>query len=157
MTVSENQLPAIWLDADACPQPIRDLLFRVAEKRQLRLVLVANSLVRTPKSDWIRAVAVKHGADSADMKIVESMQSGDVVITNDIPLASLVVDSGGIAIGMRGELYDESNVKSRLSTRDFMEQMRAAGMETSGPSPHTSKDTQAFANQLDKILTKLCK
>lgn len=157
MSESENNTPAIWLDADACPQPIRDLLFRVVERRKLRLVLVANSLARVPKSDWIRAISVAHGADAADKKIVESMRSGDVVITNDIPLASAVVDAGGIAIGMRGELYDESSVKGRLSTRNFMEQMRSAGVETGGPKPHSPKDTQTFANQLDRILTRLCK
>jgi len=147
----------LWLDADACPQPIRAILFRLAERRQLSLTLVANSISKVPNSEFIRAIGVAHGADSADRKIVELMRPGDIVVTADIPLAAASVEAGGIAIGMRGELFDEASVKSRLASRNLMEHLRASGMETGGPKPHSQKDTQTFANQIDKLITRLLK
>ena len=144
----------IWVDGDACPQSIKSILFKTAERREVITTVVANVSIRVPSSEFIKSIAVRDGADVADKRIVELMSAGDIVITADIPLASLVVEQQGIAIGTRGELYDESSVKSRLASRNLGEQLRAAGMETKGPKPHTPKDTQAFANQLDRLLTK---
>ena len=143
------------MDADACPAAIKELLFRASEKRKVKLVLVANSRMRTPVSNLIEVIAVPHGADIADKKIVELIRKGDLVITADIPLAADVVKKGGIGIGPRGQLYDDSSVQEFLASRNIGEQLRAAGMETKGPKPHTPKDTQAFANQLDRFLTKV--
>lgn len=147
----------IWIDADACPLAIREIIFRTSKRLSLRVVLVANQSIRVPESKLISSITVRDGADVADNMIVEKMDAKDVVITGDIPLAARVVDKGGTAIGTRGELYDEATVQSRLATRNLMEQFRAAGMETSGPKPQSQKDVQAFANQLDRLLTKLLK
>ena len=121
------------------------------------MTLVANQSMRIPTSDLIHRIAVRDGADIADNLIVDRMEAGDVVITGDIPLAARVVDKGGIAIGTRGELYDDASVRGRLATRNLMEQFRSAGMETSGPKPQNPKDIQTFANQLDRTLTKILK
>lgn len=145
----------IWVDADACPGAIKDILYRTSKRLQIKLTLIANQSMQIPKSEWVSIITVPHGADVADHKIVEMMRSGDVVITGDIPLAARVVEKGGIAIGTRGELYDESSVHGRLASRNLMEQLRSAGMETSGPKPQSQKDVQAFSNQLDRMLTKL--
>ena len=147
----------IWVDADACPTPIKELLFRAAQRRGIETILVANQSVPIPPSEWIRRITVRDGADIADDRIVELMRPCDIVITGDIPLASRVVDKGGIAIGTRGELYDDVSVRERLASRDLMEQFRAAGVETSGPKPLGSKDVQSFANQLDRTLTRMIK
>ena len=144
----------IWVDGDACPQAVKAILFKTAMRREVLTTVVANVSIRVPGSKFIDSIAVPDGADAADKKIVDLMSAGDVVITADIPLASLVVQQQGVAIGTRGELYDESSVQSRLASRNLGEQLRAAGMETKGPKPHTAKDTQAFANQLDRMLTK---
>ena len=145
----------IWVDGDACPQPIKSILFKTAERRKVLTTLVANVSLRVPKSEFIKSVTVPYGADVADKRIVQLMSAGDIVVTGDIPLAAEVVENEGVAIGTRGELYDESSVQSRLASRNLGEQLRSAGMETTGPKPHTPKDTQAFANQLDRLLTKL--
>jgi uncharacterized protein YaiI (UPF0178 family) len=145
----------IWVDADACPNAIKDILFRTSKRLGIPIVLVANQSARAPQSDLISVITVPYGADIADNAIAEKMKSGDVVITGDIPLAARVVEKGGIAIGTRGELYDEKSVHSRLASRNLMEQFRSAGVETSGPKPLSQKDVQTFANQLDRILTKL--
>ena len=145
----------IWVDGDACPAAIKAIVFRTAKRREIRTTLIANQSIRVPTSEFIDAILVPHGADVADKKIVELMRPGDVVITGDIPLAADVVKKGGIAIGTRGELFDDSSVQSRLATRNLMDQLRGAGIETSGPKPQSQKNVQTFANQLDKMLTKL--
>ena len=145
----------IWVDGDACPAAIKEIVFRTAKRREILTTLVANQSIRVPKSEFIDAILVPSGADVADKKIVEMMRTGDVVITGDIPLAADVVEKGGIAIGTRGELFDDSSVQGRLATRNLMDQLRGAGVETSGPKPQSQKNVQAFANQLDRMLTKL--
>ena len=147
----------IWVDADGCPKVIKDILFRTSKRLQVELILVANQSIRIPTSDLIQIITVRDGADIADRKIVELMQSGDIVITSDIPLAALVVGKGGVAIGTRGELYDDDSVASRLASRNLMEQLRSAGVETSGPNPQSQKDVQTFSNQLDRTLTRMLK
>jgi uncharacterized protein YaiI (UPF0178 family) len=150
---SPNHL-SIWIDADACPTAIKDLVFRASKRLSIKVTLVANQSIRVPDSKLITAITVRDGADIADNEIVKMMKENDIVITGDIPLAARVVEKGGIAIGTRGELYDEGSIQSRLATRNLMEQFRAAGMETSGPKPLNQKDIQEFANQLDRLLTK---
>ena len=145
----------IWIDADACPTDIKEVIYRSSKRLNIKVVLVANQSVRTPDSKLISAITVRDGADIADNMIVEKMVSGDIVVTGDIPLAARVVEKNGVAIGTRGELFDESSIQSRLATRNLMEQFRAAGMETSGPKPMSQKDVQTFANQLDRLLTKI--
>ena len=146
--------PKIFVDADACPVAVKEIVYRVAQRRQVHTVVVANQLLAIPKSEWIRGMTVASGADQADHAIVEMVQPGDLVIADDIPLAARVVEKGGLVIGSRGALYDEKNVRNRLATRDLMEQLRSAGLETDGPRPFMQKDAQAFANQLDRTLTK---
>lgn len=157
MTNSDQNLFRIWIDADACPNAIKDILFRTTKRLGVPLVLVANQSARAPESDLIEVITVPYGADIADNLIAERMQAGDIVITGDIPLAARVVEKGGMAIGTRGELYDEKNVHGRLASRNLMEQFRSAGVDTSGPKPFNAKDVQSFANQLDRILTKRLK
>lgn len=147
----------IWIDADACPKPIKDIVFRTSKRLNVEIVLVANQSIRIPTSDLIKIITVRHGADIADNMIVEMLKPGDIAITGDVPLAARVVEKGGLAIGTRGELYDEESVQSRLASRNLMEQFRSAGMETSGPKPLNQKDIQAFANQLDRIVTRILK
>ena len=144
----------IWADADALPGPIRDILFRAAERTSCRLVLVANKELRVPRSKFIRFQRVQHGADVADGFIVQEMEAGDLVITADIPLAALVVEKGGLALDPRGELYTTDNIKAILNMRDFMDTLRSSGIETGGPAPLNQSERQDFANQLDKYLTK---
>jgi uncharacterized protein YaiI (UPF0178 family) len=147
----------LWIDADACPVAIKEILFRVADRRQIETTLVANQSIAIPQSNFVRRVTVRDGADVADNAIVELMQPGDVVITGDIPLAARVVDKAGVAISPLGELYDDKSVHERLATRNLMEQFRSAGVETAGPKPLNQKDVQTFANQLDRLLTRLLK
>jgi uncharacterized protein YaiI (UPF0178 family) len=147
----------VWIDADACPGPIKDLVFRTAERLQIETILVANQSIWIPASDWISRMTVPGGPDVADNAIVQRVQAGDVVITGDIPLASRVVEKNCLAIGTRGELYDDRSVHARLAARNLMDQLRGSGMETSGPKPLDQKDVQAFANQLDRTLTRLRK
>ena len=147
----------IWIDADACPSDIKEVIYRASKRLSIKVVLVANQSVRTPDSKLVSAITVRDGADIADNMIVEKMDAGDLVVTGDIPLAARVVEKGGVAIGTRGELFDEGSIQSRLATRNLMEQFRAAGMETSGPKPMSQKDIQTFANQLDRLLTKIAR
>ncbi len=154
--VSETQL-TIWIDADACPAAIRGIVFKAAKRLALKTVLVANQSLHVPQHDLFSMVTVPYGADIADNTIVQKMQQGDVVITGDIPLAARVVEGDGVAIGPRGQVFDDSTVHGRLATRNLMEQFRAAGVQTSGPRPQNSKDIQTFANTLDRTLTKLMK
>lgn len=144
----------IWVDADACPAAIKEILYRTARRLGVELILVANQTMRVPSSELIRLITVPDGADVADDKIVEMLKPGDVVITGDIPLAARVVEKSATAIGVRGELYDDDSVHRRLASRDLMEQFRSAGINTSGPKPHSQKDIQTFANLLDRTLTR---
>ena len=142
----------IWVDADACPKVIRETLIRAAERTGVECTFVANHLIPLPKRDNIRALQVSSGFDIADNEIVRRTEAGDLVITADIPLADEVISKGGLALNPRGELYTKETIKARLNIRDFMDTMRASGVETGGPAPLNQKDRQQFANQLDKIL-----
>jgi len=144
----------IWVDADACPTVIKDILFRVAERRQIPTVLVANQLLHTPPSRYIRAIQVPAGFDVADAHIVEQVAPGDLVITADIPLASFVIERGAHALNPRGEMYTVENIRERLGMRNFMEELRGSGVNTGGPPAFNQADRQAFANQLDRFLAK---
>lgn len=156
--MSEAQGPRppaqIWVDADACPGVIKDILFRAAERAQVAMTLVANHPLRTPPSRHVRAIQVPAGLDVADTVIVQQLRPGDLVITQDIPLAALVLDKGGVALNPRGELYTADNMAERLSLRNFMEELRGAGVQTGGPPPLHARDRQAFANQLDRWLAR---
>ena len=143
----------IWVDADACPVVIKEILFRAADRTGVILTLVANQPVHTPPSQYIKMVQVASGFDVADNEIVKRLEAGDLVITSDIPLAAEVIDKGGHALNPRGELYTVENIKGRLSMRDFMDSMRASGLHTGGPSTLGQSERNAFANQLDKFLT----
>jgi uncharacterized protein len=142
----------IWIDADACPKPIKEILFRAAERVKTSLVLVANRPMQAPASRYIRSMVVASGMDVADDTIVELLQPGDLVITADIPLAAQVVDKGGHALNPRGELYDKDNIRERLAMRDLMDELRGSGIDTGGPPPFNQQDRSAFANQLDRFL-----
>ncbi|MCI5123590.1 MAG: YaiI/YqxD family protein [Candidatus Electrothrix sp. AR5] len=144
----------IWVDADACPVVIKDILYKAAERTRLQLILVANTSFRTPQSSFIHFIHVSQGSDRADDEIVEKLEPKDLVITADIPLAARVVEKGGFALNPRGEAYTEENIKERLSTRNFLDSLRSNGIETGGPSALSARDKQAFANSLDQILTK---
>lgn len=146
----------IWVDADACPRVIKEILFRAAERKQLPLTLVANQPLRVPPSRYISTLQVGSGFDVADAEIVRLAAAGDLVITADVPLAAQVVAKGGLAIDPRGELLNEDNIAERLAVRNALDELRGAGIETGGPSPLGSKDKQAFANQLDRILVSRC-
>jgi hypothetical protein len=145
----------IWVDADACPGVIKEIIFRAAERKQIQTTLVANQMLRTPPSRFIRAIQVAHGFDVADAHIVEQVAAGDLVITADIPLAALVIERGADALNPRGELYTTATIRERLTMRNFMEELRSAGVETSGPAAFNQADRQAFANQLDRLLARL--
>lgn len=144
----------VWVDADACPVVIKEILFRAAERTGVQITLVANQQVQIPVSKNINFIQVAQGFDVADNEIVARLNKGDLVITADIPLAADVIEKGSHALNPRGEMYDVNNIKARLSMRDFMETMRASGVNTGGPPPLSKSDRQAFANQLDKYLTK---
>jgi uncharacterized protein len=144
----------IWVDADACPGVIKDILFRVAERRQLNLTLVANQLMRVPGSRFIRALQVPAGADVADAEIVERLVAGDLVVTGDIPLAARVLEKGGFALNPRGEFYTADNIAQQLTMRAFMEELRSGGVDTGGPAPFGNGDRQNFANALDRHLAR---
>lgn len=144
----------IWVDADACPNVIKEILFRAAERAQVSLTLVANQLIRTPPSRLIRAIQVPAGFDVADDQIVAQIEAGDLVITADIPLAALVIAKGGHALNPRGEFYTPDNIRERLTMRNFMDQLRNSGVETGGPASFSQGDRTAFANQLDRFLAK---
>jgi uncharacterized protein YaiI (UPF0178 family) len=149
-----RQVMQIWVDADACPKVIKETLFRAAERRQIQLTLVANKLLHHPPSKVIRALQVPMGFDVADNKIAQMVETGDLVITADIPLASEVIARGGHALNPRGEFYTRDTIQERLTMRNFMDQLRGSGVETGGPPSFTQSDSRAFANQLDKFLAK---
>jgi len=147
----------IWVDADACPVKIKEILFRCADRRKVAVTLVANQPLRIPKSRYISFIKVAAGFDVADNEIVQQMKQGDLVITADIPLAAEVIEKQGTALNPRGDLYTRENVKSRLAMRDFMDTLRSGGVDTGGPAALNNKDIQAFANQLDRWLTQQLK
>jgi uncharacterized protein YaiI (UPF0178 family) len=144
----------IWVDADACPAAVKDILFRVAERLQLQVTLVANQLIRVPGSRFIRAVQVPSGADAADAEIVERLVEGDLVVTGDIPLAALVLEKGGFALNPRGDWYTKDTIAQQLTMRAFMEELRNGGVDTGGPSAFSHSDRQNFANALDRHLVR---
>ena len=144
----------IWVDADACPVVIKEMLFRAAERTQTDVTLVANHTLTIPPSKFIHFSQVNKGFDVADNVIVERIQSGDLLISNDIPLAADAVEKGAMVLGTRGEVYTANNIKARLDMRDFMETLRATGVDTGGPSAISQADRQTFANQLDRWLTQ---
>jgi uncharacterized protein YaiI (UPF0178 family) len=142
----------IWVDADACPNVIKDILFRAADRVGVDVVLVANQFIQVPPSRHIRTIQVSSGFDEADNYIVEQLQAGELVVTADIPLANDVIEKGGLALNPRGELYTVENIRQRLNMRDFMETMRASGVDTGGPPAFSQSERMAFANQLDRLL-----
>ncbi len=143
----------IWVDADACPGEIKELLYRAAKRTQTQVTLIANQALRTPRSEFVDSIVVPSGMNVADRHIVELVQPGDLVITADIPLAAQVVAKGGQALDPRGELYTDANVGERLAVRNLFDELRGGGQIGGGPSSFTAKDRQAFANQLDRWLT----
>ena len=142
----------IWVDADACPKVIKEILYRAAERVKVELILVANRPLHVPRSTYIRAFKVGAGFDVADRKIAEACAEGDLVITADIPLAADVVEKGAHALNPRGEMYTEENIQERLALRNYMDELRSTGVQTGGPAALSARDRQSFANQLDRFL-----
>ncbi|HQX07046.1 MAG TPA: YaiI/YqxD family protein [Zoogloea sp.] len=145
----------IWIDADACPGVVKEILFRAAERLQIDTTLVANRLLRTPASRFIRAVQVPAGFDVADAHIVEQVARGDLVVTADIPLAAAILERGAHALNPRGEMYTAANIAERLSMRNFLEELRSSGVQTGGPAAFSQADRQAFGAALDRFLARL--
>jgi len=145
----------IWVDADACPVAVKEILFRAAERLQISMTLVANKPLRTPPSRFVRMVQVPRGIDVADGEIARRLERGDLVVTADIPLAADVVARGGHALNPRGEFYTPDNIRERLALRDFLEEQRGSGVQTGGPPPLDKTDLKRFADQLDRFLTRL--
>lgn len=144
----------IWVDADACPAVIKEIIFRAATRSETLTTLVANHTMRIQPSPWIKFQQVPHGFDVADNKIVAQCEKGDLVISSDIPLAAEAIEKGAIVLSPRGELYTEANIKARLTMRDFMEGLRNSGVDTGGPNTLNQADRQKFANHLDSLLAK---
>ena len=144
----------IWVDADACPKPVKEILYRAAHKRQITMMLVANQFLSVPASPYIKTTQVGSGFDVADNYIVQEIVAGDVLITADIPLAAEAIAKGAAVINPRGERYTKDSIGARLNMRDFMETMRSSGVVHDGPPPYNDKDKQAFANALDRLLAQ---
>lgn len=144
----------IWVDADACPVPAREILFRAAERTGIEVIMVANQAIRKPRLENIKMLQVPSGFDVADNEIVKRAEKGDLIITSDIPLAAEVIEKQAMALNTRGELFSSSTIKAQLSMRDFMDTMRGSGIQSGGQAPYNQGDRKAFANQLDKILAK---
>jgi uncharacterized protein YaiI (UPF0178 family) len=144
----------IWVDADACPVVIKEILYRAATRAKIPLTLVANKMLRVPPSPWIKALQVPGGFDIADQRIAQEVNDGDLVVTADIPLASQVIAKGATVIDPRGELLTVANIEERLTMRNFMDSLRSGGVDTGGPAAFSSADRQKFANQLDRLLAK---
>ena len=144
----------IWVDADACPRVIKEILFRAADRVGVPVILVANQALQVPRSRYIRSIQVGAGFDVADSHIVQQSEAGDLVITADIPLAAEVIARGCLALNPRGDLYTEDNIRQRLNMRDFMDTLRSSGVDTGGPASFSHADRQAFANQLDRLLAR---
>ncbi len=147
----------IWVDADACPVVIKDMLYRAAKRTEVLIIFVANQFLSIPPSRYLQFVQVSRGFDVADNEIVGRLTAGDLVITGDIPLAAEVIEKGGYALNHRGELYTENNIRESLNMRDFMDTLRSSGIETGGQAALNKSDTQAFANHLDRFLSKYAK
>ena len=145
----------IWVDADACPAVVKDILYRAANRARLSLTLIANKMLRVPSSPWIQALQVPAGFDVADRRIAQEVVAGDLVITADVPLAAQVIAIGAWVLDPRGDLLDAGNIQERLTMRNFMEGLRSGGVETGGPAAYSPADRQAFANRLDGLLAKL--
>jgi len=144
----------IWVDADACPVVIKEILFKAAERTKTKMTLIANHVIKVPSSQVINFMQVSHGFDVADNEIVARLNSGDLVITSDIPLADEAIEKGATCLSPRGELLTRANIKSRLNMRDFMDTLRSSGIDTGGQSALNKSDRMAFANHLDKFLTQ---
>lgn len=144
----------IWVDADACPKLVKETLFKVSSSRKIKIVFVANSYLTLPLSPYLEFIKVEKGSDIADLYIAKHMDPQDIVITQDIPLAAQIVESGALAINPRGEIYTEENISERLSLRDFSQELRDSGIITSGPTSFNQKDKISFTNALDRIITK---
>ena len=144
----------IWVDADACPRAIKEVLYRAADRLQIPMILIANQFLRTPPSKFISSVQVESGLDVADNAIIERMSAGDLVVTQDIPLADEVITRGGQALNPRGTLYTRENIKDHLNRRDMLDELRSSGNVTGGPPALDKKDVQIFANALDRTLTR---
>ena len=143
----------IWVDADACPNPVKEILFRAAERAQVQVTLVANQPLSVPRSQYIHTLQVPGGFDVADDRIVELIAPGDLVVTADIPLAAAVLERGGHALNPRGERYDRDTIRQKLTLRDFMDQLRGSGIHSGGPPALGARDRKAFADELDRFLT----
>jgi len=144
----------IWVDADACPVVIKEILFRAAARTGILLTLIANQFVRIPSSPNIRMIQVASGFDVADNEIIKRLGEGDLLITSDIPLAAEAIAKGGVVLSPRGEIYTKENIGARLNMRDFLESMRASGVDTGGPPALSQSDRKTFAGHLDKLLSK---
>jgi len=144
----------IWVDADACPVVIKDILYRAVERTEIQLTLVANQTLSIPPSRYIKFIRVPSGFDVADKEIIKMLNAGDLVITSDIPLAADAIEKGAYVLSPRGELFSTDNIKARLSMRDFMESLRSSGVDIGGPPALSQSDRQAFANHLDRFLSK---
>jgi len=147
----------IWVDADACPVVIKEILFKAAERTKTTTTFVANQFIKTPPSQYLKSIQVASGFDVADNEIVQRAAEGDLVITADIPLAAEVIEKGAHALNPRGEMYTIDSIKQRLNMRDFMDTMRASGIQTGGQAPLSQRDRQEFANNLDRLLTEYSK
>ena len=152
--MSDKPQLQVWVDADACPAVIKEILFRVADRLQIQVTLVANQLIRVPGSRFIRALQVPSGPDVADTEIVERLAPGDLVITGDIPLAARVLEKGGDALNPRGDFYTKDNIAQQLTMRAFMEELRSGGVDTGGTPAFSQADRQQFANALDRHLAR---
>jgi uncharacterized protein len=150
----EKRRLQLWVDADACPNVIKDILFRAAERKNIVCTLVANQFIPVPKVDWLKSIQVPAGFDVADDRIVELIQSGDLAITADIPLAAKVVEKGAFALNPRGTFYTAENIKQRLTMRNFMEELRSSGVQVGGPPTFNQQDRMAFANALDRFIAQ---
>ena len=144
----------IWVDADACPKVIKEILYRAANRTEVMVTLVANQPLSVPQSKYIRAIQVSSGFDVADDEIAQRAEPGDLVVTSDIPLADEVITNGALALSPRGELFNKGNIKARLNMRDFLDTMRSSGIQTGGPPALSQADRMKFANGLDRILAK---
>ncbi len=144
----------IWVDADACPKAVKEILYRAADRKEISVILVANSPLRFPDSPFLKLLQVGHGADIADDEIADKCEAGDLIITADIPLAARVVEKGAQALDPRGTVYDKNNIGQMLSMRNFMDELRGSGVETGGPSGFGQKEKFKFANALDKIIAQ---
>ena len=145
----------LWVDADACPSAVKQILYRASPRVGIQLTLVANQQLQVPRSSLIKAIQVAPGFDVADNYIVQHCSAGDLVITADIPLAAEIIDKGAVALNPRGTLYDRENIQQRLALRNYLEEARASGQTTGGPAPFSKQDLQTFANALDRLLARM--